>query len=126
VLRLLRGGTQALGPIRGEGPEPRRNFDERGAASRLLRGPLVLSLEAPLGGGGGAARARGPMRRAGALLVLLSALALPGGAEANGDPASDVLLTTQVFLPFEAPISDSAASDLKQTVAASNEKGYTI
>ncbi|HEY2938412.1 MAG TPA: hypothetical protein VGJ27_01220 [Gaiellaceae bacterium] len=66
------------------------------------------------------------MRRAGALLVALAALALPGGAEANGDPASDVLLTTQVFLPFEAPISDSAASDLKQTVAAANEKGYTI
>jgi hypothetical protein len=59
-------------------------------------------------------------------LVALAALALPGGAEANGDPASDVLLTTQVFLPFEAPISDSAASDLKQTVAAANEKGYTI
>jgi hypothetical protein len=66
------------------------------------------------------------VRRAGALLVALAALALPGGAEANGDPASDVLLTTQVFLPFEAPISDSAASDLKQTVAAANEKGYTI
>jgi hypothetical protein len=66
------------------------------------------------------------MRRAGALLLALAALALPGGAQANGDPASDVLLTTQVFLPFEAPISDTAASDLKQTVAAANEKGYTI
>jgi hypothetical protein len=66
------------------------------------------------------------VRRAGAILVALAALALPGGAEANGDPASDVLLTTQVFLPFEAPISDSAASDLKQTVAAANQKGYTI
>jgi hypothetical protein len=66
------------------------------------------------------------VRRAGALLAVLAALALPGGAEANGDPASDVLLTTQVFLPFEAPISDSAASELKQTVAAANEKGYTI
>jgi hypothetical protein len=66
------------------------------------------------------------MRRATALLLALAALALPGGAEANGDPASDVLLTNQVFLPFEAPISDSAASDLKQTVAAANEKGYTI
>jgi hypothetical protein len=66
------------------------------------------------------------VRRAGAILVALAALALPGGVEANGDPASDVLLTTQVFLPFEAPISDSAASDLKQTVAAANQKGYTI
>jgi len=66
------------------------------------------------------------MRRAGAVLLALAALALPGGAEANGDPASDVLLTAQVFLPFEAPISDSAATELKQTVAAANQKGYTI
>jgi hypothetical protein len=66
------------------------------------------------------------VRRAAALLVAFAALALPGGAEANGDPASDVLLTTQVFLPFEAPISKSAASELKQTVAAANQKGYTI
>jgi hypothetical protein len=66
------------------------------------------------------------MRRAGTLLLALAALVLPGDADANGDPASDVLLTNQVFLPFEAPISDSAANDLKQTVAAANEKGYTI
>ena len=66
------------------------------------------------------------MRRSAALLLGLAALALPGSAEANGDPASDVLLTTQVFLPFEAPISKSAASELKQTVAAANQKGYTI
>ena len=66
------------------------------------------------------------MRRAAALLLAVTALALPGSAEANGDPASDVLLTQQVFLPFEAPISKSAAGDLKQAVAAANEKGYTI
>jgi len=69
---------------------------------------------------------RGPVRRAIALAVVLAALALPGAAGANGDPASDVLLTQQVFLPFEAPISKSAASELKQTVAAANEKGYTV
>jgi hypothetical protein len=66
------------------------------------------------------------VRRAAALALALAALALPGSASANGDPASDVLLTTQVFLPFEAPISESAASDLKQTVATANQKGYTI
>jgi hypothetical protein len=62
------------------------------------------------------------------LLLLLCALALllPGSARANGDPASDVLLTEQVFLPFEAPISASAKSDLQKTVAAANSKGYTI
>ena len=66
------------------------------------------------------------MRRAGALLVLLSALALPGGAEANGDPASDVLLTTQVFLPFEAPISKFAQDDLRKTVAEANKKRFKL
>ena len=60
------------------------------------------------------------------LVVLALALLVPGSAGANGDPASDVLLTEQVFLPFEAPISASAKSDLQKTVAAANSKGYTI
>jgi len=49
-----------------------------------------------------------------------------GRARANGDPASDILLTAQVYVPFEAPISKSAADDLTRTVAAANEKGYNI
>jgi hypothetical protein len=60
------------------------------------------------------------------LIVLALALLVPGSARANGDPASDVLLTEQVFLPFEAPISESAKNDLKKTVAESNDKGYEI
>lgn len=62
------------------------------------------------------------------LVVLSAALALlvPGAARANGDPASDVLLTDQVFLPFEAPISDSAQKDLRNTVAEANKKGFKI
>jgi hypothetical protein len=62
------------------------------------------------------------------LAVLLAALALlvPGAARANGDPASDVLLTDQVFLPFEAPISDSAKKDLRNTVSEANKKGFKI
>ena len=60
------------------------------------------------------------------LLLLGLVLVLPGSARANGDPASDVLLTEQVFFPFEAPISASAKKDLQQTVAAANSKGYTI
>jgi hypothetical protein len=66
------------------------------------------------------------MRRFGALLVALTVLALPAGARANGDPASDILLTAQVFLPYEAPISTSTGDELKQTVAAANAKGYKI
>ena len=66
------------------------------------------------------------MRRAGVLLLALAALAVPGSAGANGDPASDVLLTSQVYVPFEAPISKSAAKELRDTVAAANARGYTI
>jgi hypothetical protein len=57
-----------------------------------------------------------------AVLVLL----VPGAARANGDPASDVLLTDQVFLPFEAPISKSAQDGLRKTVAEANKKGFKL
>jgi hypothetical protein len=60
------------------------------------------------------------------LVAVLVALALPGAARANGDPASDVLPFQQVFLPYEAPISGSAANRLKKTVAAANAKGYKV
>ena len=59
-------------------------------------------------------------------IALLLALALPGAARANGDPASDVLPFQQVFLPYEAPISGSAANRLKKTVAAANDEGYKV
>ena len=58
--------------------------------------------------------------------ALALALVLPGSALANGDPASDVLPFQQVFLPYEAPVSKSAATRLEKTVAAANEKGYRI
>jgi hypothetical protein len=61
-----------------------------------------------------------------ALAVLALALLVPSSARANGDPASDVLLTDQVFLPFEAPISASAKNELQKTVAEANAKGYRI
>jgi len=59
-------------------------------------------------------------------VVLLCPLVLPGIARANGDPASDVLPVSQVFLPYEAPISKSAANDLRRTVSDANQKGYKI
>jgi hypothetical protein len=61
-----------------------------------------------------------------ALALALLALLVPGAARANGDPASDVLLTDQVFLPFEAPISDSAKNDLRKTVSEANKKGFKL
>jgi hypothetical protein len=61
-----------------------------------------------------------------AVLMGLVALLMPGTAKANGDPASDVLLTDQVFLPFEAPISDTAKKNLRDTVAEANKKGFKV
>jgi hypothetical protein len=61
-----------------------------------------------------------------ALVLAAVALLVPAAARANGDPASDVLLTDQVFLPFEAPISDSAKKDLRSTVAEANKKGVKV
>jgi hypothetical protein len=58
--------------------------------------------------------------------ALAAALALPGAAGANGDPASDVLPVATVFLPYEAPISKSASNDLQKTVAEAKQKGYKI
>jgi hypothetical protein len=58
--------------------------------------------------------------------LVLVVLAVPAAARANGDPASDVLLASQVFLPFEAPISKPAADELTNTVAAANKQGYKI
>jgi hypothetical protein len=66
------------------------------------------------------------VRRAALVPLLALALLVPGSAHANGDPASDVLLLQQTFLPLEAPISGSAKSDLTKTVAEANKKGYTI
>ena len=68
------------------------------------------------------------MRRLVVISALAGALTLlaPAAARANGDPASDVLLTDQVFLPFEAPISNSAQNDLRKTVAEANKKHFKI
>ena len=65
------------------------------------------------------------MKQALVALALL-ALLLPAAARANGDPASDTLLTEQVFLPFEAPISKSSQDNLRKTVADANKKGVKL
>ena len=58
------------------------------------------------------------MRRALATAVLLAALALPCAAQADGDPASDVLLLQDAYTPYQPavpkPVSDALNSTLKQ------------
>jgi hypothetical protein len=65
------------------------------------------------------------MTRAFLLAALAALLAVPA-AEANGDPASDVLITRQVFLPTEAPISATTQEQLLKAVADANDRGYPI
>ncbi|HSB38251.1 MAG TPA: hypothetical protein VLD13_04110 [Gaiellaceae bacterium] len=65
------------------------------------------------------------MRRA--LLVAAAAVlvAVPA-ARANGDPASDVLITNQVYIGPEVPVPQSDQEQLTKTVAAANDRGYPI
>lgn len=66
------------------------------------------------------------MRRAAVLAALAAGLVLAPAASANGDPASDVLLTQQVFVGPEVPLSQADRDALTKTVAAANEHGYPI
>ena len=47
-------------------------------------------------------------------------------ARADGDPASDYLLTRQTFLPFDAKIPKAQVDELNGIVADANKKGFKI
>jgi hypothetical protein len=65
------------------------------------------------------------MRRALVLAAAASLVVVPA-ARANGDPASDVLITNQVYIGPEVSLSQSDRDALVKTVAAANERGYPI
>jgi hypothetical protein len=65
------------------------------------------------------------MRRALIVTTAVALLAVPA-ARANGDPASDVLITEQVFIGPEVPLSNADRDELTKTVAAANDRGYKI
>jgi hypothetical protein len=56
----------------------------------------------------------------------LAALALVPAALADGDPASDVLYTQSVFLPFESPVPKPVSARLDDVVRQSRSNGYPI
>jgi len=67
------------------------------------------------------------MRRAALLLgALAAACTLAAGARADGDPASDYLLGSQVFLPFDAKLPQARQEEFVSLVAAANKGGYKI
>jgi hypothetical protein len=60
-----------------------------------------------------------------ALAVLAAALAVPS-ALADGDPASDYLITQPKFLPFDAHVAKAQANELTGLLAAAKKKGFEI
>jgi hypothetical protein len=63
--------------------------------------------------------------RALAAVVALAVIATPV-AHADGDPASDYLITRQTFLPFNAKIPNAQVEALNGIVGDANRKGYKI
>jgi hypothetical protein len=64
-------------------------------------------------------------RRILAAVVVAGCIAVPA-AHANGDPASDYLLSQSTFLPFDAKIPKAQSEQLNAIVADAKEKGFTI
>jgi hypothetical protein len=62
----------------------------------------------------------------GLVLCTITFAGATGAARADGDPASDVLYSTDVFLPYEAPIPKAVKQQLTETVKASRQAGYRI
>ena len=66
------------------------------------------------------------MKRALVVAFLVLACALAGNARADGDPASDYLLSQKTFIPYDAKIPAEQARALNGIVADAKRKGYTI
>ena len=61
------------------------------------------------------------------LFIALALFCVLGGtARADGDPASDYLLGTQVFIPFDVKVPKASAQELTSLVHDANTSGYTI
>jgi hypothetical protein len=61
------------------------------------------------------------------VLVTVALFCVLGGtARADGDPASDYLLGTQVFLPFDLKLAKASQQELTSLVHDANTSGYTI
>jgi hypothetical protein len=58
-------------------------------------------------------------------LLATSALAAPS-ARANGDPASDYLISQPVFFPFESKVGDIAARELTQLLEVAKKAGLEV
>jgi hypothetical protein len=66
------------------------------------------------------------MKRALLVLCALAACSVAGTARADGDPASDYLLGTQVFIPFDMKLPAATQQELVSIVRDANKSGYAI
>jgi hypothetical protein len=66
------------------------------------------------------------MKRALLVLSVLAACAFAATARADGDPASDYLLGTQVFIPFDMKLPAAKQQELVSIVRDANKSGYAI
>src|SRR3954463_4876 len=66
------------------------------------------------------------MRRALATVVLLAALAAAPSAQADGDPASDVLLLQDVYSPYQPPVPKPVLDALNNTVKQLKKAGLPL
>ena len=66
------------------------------------------------------------MARRAALVALAALLVLPAAARADGDPASDFLISERVFLPYDTKISSTDQQRLTGTVLAATRSGFRI
>jgi hypothetical protein len=60
------------------------------------------------------------------LVVALTAGWVPAAARADGDPASDVLVTQTLFLPWDAGVSASQQAQLTALLRESEHDGYPL
>ena len=61
-----------------------------------------------------------------ALVAVLACLVVAPAARADGDPASDYLLTSPAFVPPDAGIPSADVTQLNATLAAAKSRGYEI
>jgi hypothetical protein len=60
------------------------------------------------------------------LVVAMLVLACAPAAWADGDPASDVLLTQDIFFPYAPPVSQRLKTALERVVKAARKAGYPM
>jgi hypothetical protein len=61
-----------------------------------------------------------------AAAVVLAAIAAPVAALADGDPASDYLLSEPIFLPIDHPVSPNQAATFERLVLGAEKAGLQI